>query len=322
MELVQVERDVYACLQPENGFGDSNSGLVTAGGGFVVDSFYDLPRTRALLDHYAGVLPEAPRRLLNTHHNGDHCWGNQLFAETGCEIIGHRHCVDYFTKEATPELFVGLAEATDLPPALAGFAGLLRRFDFHDITLTPPTTVLDGDTTVDLDGLTVELRYVGPAHTAGDVVAWLPERGVLFTGDVLFNDCAPLGWEGTFDQWIAALEQLASLDPAVVVPGHGPLCRADRLLAMRDYLAYVRDAARAQYEAGRTVLDAAKHIELGDFLGWQEPERLIFQIDRAYRELAGEPWDAKVDAVRNFGDMAALRAWWVEHGVLAAHPGP
>ncbi len=308
MERIEVAPDVYACLQPDEGLGYSNSGFVARGGGLVVDTFWDLPRTRRLIDLYAEVAPDAPRRLVNTHHNGDHCWGNQLFAEMGTEIIGHRLCAEYFRKEATPEFFVSLCEADDESlGAVAGFARALRRFDFHDIELTPPTTTIDDDATIDLDGLAVELLYVGPAHTAGDVVAHLPEHGVLFTGDVLFNQCTPIGWEGTFANWIAALERLEALEPAVVVPGHGPVGDTESLRGEREYLAFVYDQARAGYDAGRSSLDTAKGIELGPYRSWNEPERLAFQIDRAYREFAGEPWNSRVDTTKVFAEVAALR---------------
>jgi glyoxylase-like metal-dependent hydrolase (beta-lactamase superfamily II) len=307
MELVAVAPEVFACLQPDAGLGASNSAFVGRGGGLVVDAFYDLPRTRRLRDLYAGVASEAPTRLVNTHHNGDHCWGNQVFAELGAEVIGHRRCAEYFTREATPELFVALAEAESPPPGMEAFVEALRRFDFHGITLTPPTTLIDGDVALDLDGLEVRLLSVGPAHTAGDVVVHVPEHGVVVAGDILFHRCTPLGWEGTFDNWIAALARLEALEPAVVVPGHGPLADVDGLRGMREYLAYVRGEARAHHDAGRTVLEAAERIELGPYTGWTEPERLVFQVDRAYRELDGLPWDTPVDAVRLFGEMEALR---------------
>ncbi|MCU0268855.1 MAG: MBL fold metallo-hydrolase [Acidimicrobiales bacterium] len=310
MELVEVAPDVFACLQRDEGLGTSNSGLVRRGGGLVVDSFWDLPSTRRLRDLYASVAPDAPARLLNTHHNGDHCWGNQVFAEAGAEILGHRLCPEYLLAEGPPELFVALAESDEVPPGLADLVAALRRFDFRGITLTPPTTLFDGDAVLDLDGTPVELLYVGPAHTAGDMAVWLPDEGVLFTGDVLFHRCTPIGWEGTFAGWIAALERLAALEPQVVVPGHGPLADVSGLLGLRDYLAYVRGEARQHHEAGRTVLEAAERIELGPYAGWNEPERLVFQVDRAYRELDGEPWDTKVDLVAVIGTMAQLRAEW------------
>jgi glyoxylase-like metal-dependent hydrolase (beta-lactamase superfamily II) len=308
MDATGVAPGVYACLQPDLGLGYSNSGFVDQGGGLVVDTFWDLPRTSELIDCYATVSDQPPRRLVNTHHNGDHCWGNQLFADLGTEIIGHRLCAEYFTEEASPELFVSLTERTDEElGSLAGFVRGLRRFDFHDIRLTPPTTLIDGDTDLDLDGTPVQLLYVGPAHTAGDVVVHLPEHGVLFTGDVLFSECTPIGWQGTFDNWISALQRLEDLAPDVVVPGHGPITDVAGLRGLREYLDYVRREARTHFDAGRSTLDAARRIELGPYVGWTEPERLAFQVDRAYREFRGEPWDQPVDTGRVFAEVAALR---------------
>jgi cyclase len=308
VELTPVGPDLYACLQPDEGLGYSNSGFVNRGGGLVVDTFWDLPRTRRLMSEYASVGPGTPRRLVNTHHNGDHCWGNQLFAEVGTEIIGHRLCGEYFSKEADPSFFVSLCQTDDADlGTLSGFVQSLRRFDFEGIELTPPTTVVDGDTRLDLDGLAVDLLYVGPAHTPGDVVVHVPEHRVVFTGDILFNQCTPIGWEGTFDSWIAGLARLEALDPEVVVPGHGPLGRVEDLRHMREYLTFVRDESRRHYDDGLTTLEAAKRIELGRYAGWNEPERLAFQVDRAYREFGGEAWDAPVDVMKVFGELAALR---------------
>ncbi len=301
---------MHACLQPDLGLGYSNSGLVDAGGGLVVDTFWDLTRTAELKRLYEQVSPAAPARVVNTHHNGDHCWGNQLFADAGSEIIGHRLCAEYFTREASPSLFVSLCNTPDDQlGALAGFVHGLRRFDFEGIELTPPTTLIDVDTTLDLDGTTVELLYVGPAHTAGDVVAFLPDDGVLFTGDILFNECTPIGWEGTFANWIAALARLEALSPAVVVPGHGPVTDTTGLRGLREYLEYVHREARVQFDRGRTTLEAAQAIELGPYAGWTEPERLAFQVDRAYREFAGGEWDDAVDTTRVFAEVAALREY-------------
>lgn len=313
MELVAVGPDLYACLQPDEGLGTSNSGLVARGGGTVVDTFYDLPRTRALRDLYATVLPEPAVRVVNTHHNGDHCWGNQIFADAGAEVVGHVRCAERFTTEADPATFERLAamDPAALGP-LAGFAEALRAFDFSGIVLTPPTVCIDDDTTVDADGLEVRLLSVGPAHTAGDVVVHVPEHGVVYAGDVLFHGCTPIGWEGTFDGWIGALERIAALEPDVVVPGHGPLARVDGVLDLRDYLTYVRDESRSHFEAGRSVLDAAARIELGPYAGWTEPERIVFSVDRAYRELRGDPWDTPVDARARFGEMVALRQRWAD----------
>jgi len=246
--------------------------------------------------------------VVNTHHNGDHCWGNQLF--TGAEIIGHRLCAAAFDKES-PELMQQLRDARDLPdPGLAAFAEALREYDFSGIELTPPTTLLDQRLDLDLDGEPVEIVYVGPAHTLGDVIVHLPRRRVVFTGDILFRLCTPIGWEGTFANWIAALDHIIALDPEVVVPGHGPVCGSEGPREMKEYLQYVRAEAAASFAQGRDALEAAKHIDLGPYAGWSEPERLFFNVERAYRELRGEPFDAPIDVIAMARGMNELRNHW------------
>lgn len=308
MTLHELGRGVYACLQPDRGLGCSNSGLIDRGGGAVIDTFWDLAHTRALIAEYARVWAAPAGRVINTHHNGDHCWGNQLFP--GAEIIGHRRCAASFGTERPDMLQAakGLAGSSD--PALASFGRALAPFDFADIVLTPPTTVFDERLVLELDGLAVELLYVGPAHTAGDVIVFLPAERVLFAGDVLFRLCTPIGWEGTFANWMAALDRIVALDPAVIVPGHGPLCGVEGPREMRAYLEYVQEEAGHGFAAGRTALDTAKHIDLGPYASWTEPERLLFNVERAYRECRGEPYDAPIDVPALFRGMYELRAHW------------
>jgi len=308
MELRAIARDVHACLQEDRGLGYSNSGLVARGSGLVVDTFWDLPHTRQMIDLYARVLSSPARRVVNTHHNGDHCWGNQLFEDA--EIIGHRLCAAAMAKEnpAGMQALRGMTNSDD--PALAGFARRLAEWDFSGITLTPPTTLVDERLDLDVDGLPVELHYVGPAHTQGDVIVYLPEQRIVFTGDVLFRLCTPIGWEGTFANWKAALDAIVALAPDVVVPGHGPLCGVEGPQEMRAYLDYVERESKAAFADGLTELEAAKRIDLGPYADWTEPERLVFNVARAYRECRGEPWDAPVDVASIMRGMSELAKGW------------
>jgi glyoxylase-like metal-dependent hydrolase (beta-lactamase superfamily II) len=308
MELRPIARDVYACLQEDRGLGYSNSGLVARGGGLVVDTFWDLPHTRRMIDLYARVLPSPARRVVNTHHNGDHCWGNQLFPDA--EIIGHRLCAAGFDKERPESMQAlrGLGNSDD--PAVAQFARRLAEWDFTGIELRAPTTLIDERCDLDVDGVAVELRYVGPAHTQGDVIVHLPEQHIVFTGDVLFRRCTPIGWEGTFAHWKAALDQIVALEPEIVVPGHGPLCGIEGPREMRAYLDYVERESKAAFAAGLSELDAAKLIDLGPYADWTEPERLAFNVARAYRECRGEPWDAPTDVAAVIRAMGELVRYW------------
>jgi cyclase len=76
---------------------------------------------------------------------------------------------------------------------------------------------------------------------------------------------------------------------------------------MKNYLEYVRSESKAFYDAGVPALEAAKQIDLGPYGGWTEPERIVFNIERAYRELRGEPWNATVDMMALFRGMFEVR---------------
>ncbi len=307
MELREIGNHVFACLQPDKGLGWSNSGLVNRAGGLVIDTFWDLPRTRQMMEHYARVSSAPAKRVANTHHNGDHCWGNQLFTEA--EIIGHRLCAEAFGKES-PEMMQQIRDGGAGDPALADFAEALRDYDFSGIELTPPTTLFDERFDLMLDDTPVELLYVGPAHTIGDVIVHLPEQRVVFAGDILFRLCTPIGWEGTIANWTAALDRIVDLDPEVIVPGHGPVCGLEGPREMKAYLEYVRAESADSHAAGLTEIEAAKRIDLGPYAGWNEPERLIFNVARAYRELREEPIDAPVDVMAMVQGMSELRRHW------------
>lgn len=306
MELREIAKDVYACLQEERGLGTSNSGLINRAGGMVVDTFWDLPHTRELIDLYGTVWKRPATRVVNTHHNGDHCWGNQLF--TGAEIIGHRLCAEYMSRE-NPAMMQGLRNAAGGADAtLAAFGQALADWDFTGVEITPPTTLIDDRLSLQLDGIRAELIYVGPAHTIGDVIVHLPEQGVVFTGDILFRLCTPIGWEGTFAKWGEALDTIVDLKPSVIVPGHGPLCGVEGPREMKAYLEYVYAEARRCHNEGLSLRDAAKRIDPGPSASWTEPERIVFNIARAYRELEGGAIDAPIDIPTVFRTMFELRA--------------
>ncbi len=296
MELREIAPGVHACLQPDRGWGWSNAGFLARGGGLMIDTFMDVPRTRRALELYAERAASPPRRLVNTHHNVDHCWGNQLFRDA--EIIGHRLCAERMRRDLSPEAMRALIEAPELSPGLRWFAADVRAFDFSGIEVTPPNRLVEERLDLDLDGCRVEILYLGPAHTAGDLIVHLPEERVVFAGDLLFRLCTPIGWEGTFAKWIAALERIESLAPGVIVPGHGLLCGVEGPREMRAYLEYVYGESRRFFDQGLDPFEAARKIDLGPYAHWTQPERVVFNVARAYRELRGGAWDEEVDAGR------------------------
>jgi glyoxylase-like metal-dependent hydrolase (beta-lactamase superfamily II) len=289
--LHDLGRGVYAWLQPDGSWGWSNAGLVVDGDqSLLVDTLFDLPLTHEMLAAMRDAEPRAAGRidtLVNTHANGDHCHGNQLVA--GAEIVASRACAEEMAEFPPGRL-------ADLMKAYEGQDSAVSRFvqrafgpfDFSGIDPTPPTLTFEGTLTRRVGDKTVELLEVGPAHTRGDVLAYVPADGVVFTGDILFVEGTPIVWAGPVENWIRACSRILALGVELVVPGHGPISDHRGVEAVQAYLEYVRARARERFDAGMGVLEAARDIPLGDFADWSDSERIVVNVDTLYREFSGD----------------------------------
>jgi len=304
MKLQQVSDNCFAVLNEKNRVCDANSGLVNWGGGVVIDTQSDLAHARRMIELFGKVWPAMPKRVINTHEDGDHVWGNQLFE--GAEIIAHRSVHERMKLVADPEetrhLIHAAAHASSLAPLQALHPGvaaagqqLLEDYNLDGVELVMPTTVFDTRYELDLDGTEVHLIYVGPCHQVGDAIVHVPVERVVFAGDLVFRHCTPMGWVGSYDNWFKGLDLIVELNPEVIVPGHGPICGIEGVTEMKAYLHYVRDESKKCFDAGLTSLDAAKQIEFGPYGEWRAPARIFMNVERAYREFRNEPADAPWD---------------------------
>lgn len=297
----------HAWLQPDGGWGWSNAGLVVGdGASLLVDTLFDLRLTRDMLDGFGDLTAGNPiGTLVNTHANGDHCYGNELVA--GAEIIATEACAEEMA-DTPPELLASMVEAGEAGELGATgefFARIFGPFEFRGITLTPPTSTFRCRHEVDVAGTTVELIEVGPAHTAGDCVAHVPGASTVFTGDICFIEGTPIMWAGPVGNWIDACDLIIDdLHPEVVVPGHGPVTDVDGVRRMRDYLVFVDAEARKRHAEGMPVHEAIHDIALGGFADWIDRERLAVNVDSVYREL--DPDRGRTDVVTLFDLMAEL----------------
>ena len=296
----------YAYLQPDGGWGYSNAGLVVGdGSSLLVDTLFDLQLTEAMLQAMAPVTKSAPiGHLVNTHANGDHCYGNQLVRDA--EIVASA-ATAHEMSEVPPAMMAALNKA----PGEVG--DLFRRFfgDFHfdGIELVPPTRTFSGRLDLDVGGRAVELIEVGPAHTKGDTIALVPDAKTVYTGDILFIGGAPIVWAGPLENWIAACDLIASLDVETVVPGHGPVTDKSGVAQVRDYLSFVLREAAGRQAAGVDAFDAAREIAtsiLGGtaFSDWQEFGRISVNVDTVYRSRDAQYQSP--DVIEQFRRMAAI----------------
>jgi glyoxylase-like metal-dependent hydrolase (beta-lactamase superfamily II) len=286
--LTDLGNGTFAYLQPDGSWGWSNAGLITDGDqSLLVDTLFDLHLTREMLASMRDAAPKAAAQigtLVNTHHNGDHCYGNECVH--GAEIISSAHAAEEMKREQ-PTLLAGFLKAA---PGLGLTGEYLKHcfgaFDFEGITPTLPTTTFSGRLQRKVGSKSVDLIEVGPAHTGGDILVHVPSDRTVFTGDILFIEGTPIMWAGPVGNWIEACEQILKLDCETIVPGHGPVTDKRGVKAVQSYLGYIRDEARKRFDAGLSARDAAHDIALGDYDSWGDAERIAVNVASLYREFA------------------------------------
>ena len=289
-EVHEVSAGVYAYIQPDGTWWINNTGFLTGPQGVIsIDSCATRRRTRAYQAAIAGITPAPVRTVVNTHHHGDHTFGNCLFP--GAAIVGHENA---------------RAEALAFgPPRDLGF---WDGPDWGELTLDPPFVTFTDEIAVHAGDLRASVRHVGtPAHTTNDSIVWIPERSVLFCGDLIFNGGTPFLLMGSVTGAVEALEQVvAPLGARITVPGHGAVFEGTGPLdATLDYLRFVLDVAARARAAGVTPLAAARETDLGRFAGWADAERIVGNLHRACAELGGTPPGGPVDVPAALADMVA-----------------
>ena len=302
--LHEVADGVWAYLQPDGGWGWSNAGLVTGDTtSLLVDTLFDLRLTGEMLEAMRRVTPAAERidTVVNTHANGDHCYGNALVA--GSDIIASARCAQEMTELPASAMAGVLRAAPTLGPAGEFLARIFAPFSFDGIETALPTETFEGRLDMAVAERPVTLLEVGPAHTAGDVVVHLPDDGVVFTGDILFHGGHPIVWAGPVANWIAACDRVLELDPSVIVPGHGPLAAPSAVEDLKSYFEFLTTEARLRHDAGMSALEAALDIDLGPYAGWGEAERVVANVRALYRDFGDE---SPADVVTVMGEMAVL----------------
>ena len=218
----------------------SNAGfVVTSAGVVVIDALGSPELAQELRAEIARITPLPVTHVIVTHYHADHIYGLQVFKDAGASVLAHRQALLYLNSDTAQqrlaasreELFPWVDEKTRLVGA--------------DRWITAPTTLQVGDTTL-------ELHPVGPSHTPEDLAIWLPQRQVLFAGDLVFRGRIPFVGQADSAHWVQALDTLLGFEARVVVPGHGPVSGQvrDDLQLTRDYLLHLR---RSMGEAARNM---------------------------------------------------------------------
>ena len=289
--MEEVSSGIYAYIQLDGSWGLNNAGFIRGKDGLIlIDTCFTEKRTRAYLDAVRKVSPLPMKTLVNTHHHGDHTHGNYLVPEAA--IIGHELC-----------------RQTVIDTGLQALHPLFPNVEWGDLELAPPFITFNDRMelfTGESGDLRIELIFMGPAHTTNDIVAWLPERKLLFAGDLIFNEGTPFVAMGSVSGSLQALKRLRELGAETIIPGHGPVCGPEVMDGIEAYLIFIQETAREAFEAGLTPLDAARQADLDRFAGWHDSERIVGNLHRAYSELRWEPAGTVLDLGPIVADMVAL----------------
>lgn len=316
--LYRLSPRAYAWMVPNGSWGETNIGFVDCGGqSLLIDTCWDLRFTSEALAAFRDMAGGSPiERVVNTHADGDHCWGNQLFA--GREIIASHACIRQMRHLTPRRMRVYGAVGAALDSAVLGGIGklghylrnMLQPYDFSAVRLTEASSGFSGEKTIVMNGVEIALIEVGPGHTAGDVIVHAPGERVVYAADILFVGVTPVVWAGPVENIVAALERLLALDVDTIVPGHGPLATRADVARVIDYWDFAQEGLRRRFEQGMEAAQAARDLvssrafRESPFAQWDSPERMTTNAVTIYRGWGAEGLPGLVTMFRHQAALA------------------
>jgi len=265
--LLDLGGGAHVFLSGSEAFGLANAGLVVGNGeSMVIDTLYDVQHAQEMMDAIGAATANSPvRYIVNTHSDGDHIFGNQVFPDDA-EIVVTEAASTQMTQEHA-DLTASLFDESRRPESvLHPVAALTQEFDIHPVRVRPADTTFCGEKEITVGGVEVQLHELGPAHTVGDAIAYLPAQKVLFAGDLLTRDIVKVTWSGSIPNWITALERIRAFGAEIVVAGHGPVLAGAAITAAIDlateFWSYIHEQAMAFYDRGVPADEAAARIDV------------------------------------------------------------
>ncbi len=231
--------------------------VVTTEGVVVIDALGSPVLAAEMLAEIRRITPQPVRHVIVTHYHADHIYGLQVFRDAGASVWAHAAARAYLQSDTAAQRLQ--ASRTDLAP----WVDAATRLVAADHWLTAPQT------TITLGGMDFRIVHVGPAHTPEDLVVFVPQRGLLFSGDLFFRGRIPFVGQADSRAWIESLQGLMALGATLVLPGHGPVSRdpAADLALTRDYLLHLRQAMGAAAQQLEPFEEAYARTDWSQFEG-------------------------------------------------------
>ncbi|MFO0796507.1 MAG: MBL fold metallo-hydrolase [Gemmataceae bacterium] len=220
------------------------------------------------------------RYVLDTHHHGDHAYGNSVWAKEGAKIVAHKNAARLLSVNG-PKQWEEASTGKD------------ARDDLKKTTLKQVDIPFDDTYVLDDGTQRVEFRHFGHSHTIGDAVAYLPKHKILCTGDACVNGAYNFMGHSNSASWIRCLNEMHKLDVDVICPGHGKLARKDLLKTEVRYFTELRAGVQAGIDAKKSLEDITAGLNFPWYKEWTGvdvagPQMNKDSVKHVYNELHGK----------------------------------
>ena len=254
---------------------DSNAGIIlTQEGVVLIDSGHNPPDSQAILKAVRQLTPQPIRFLINTEPHGDHTTGHFLFSPPAI-IIAHEGATDSMKKAYNPQRNEKLM--TDYPDMRESFKGFKM--------ITPQIEYRD-KMTLNVGEKTFELYYLKNVHSEADTAIWLPKERVIFSAAVAgvkrFSNLRP---SVQIEDMISAMKMMKSLNPEIVVPGHGPPGTTKILDDSIQYYTLLLERVGKMAKEGKSLDSIKKELRMPETDDWASKDRIDTNIESAYRSV-------------------------------------
>ncbi len=226
--LTKIADNVYSYVDtkkssPQNSFG-ANAGIIIGKDGIVVvDTLISSKEAKRFIRDIRAISKKPIKYVVNTHYHLDHTFGNSDFRRLGAVIISHTND----SKNLKTHGEIALKNAKNY--------GLSEQ-DMKGTKIAYPALTFNDRMEIDLGDQKIEMIFIGHSHTDGSILVYLPEKKILFAGDILFTNYHPFIADGNIEEWVKALDYIMTMDVEKIIPGHGPISNKKDIEDMKSYL--------------------------------------------------------------------------------------
>ena len=277
-QVVKVNDRIYALLGPKELPTKANQGymvnstlIIGETGAILIDTGFSDEIGAHLAGEVAKLTDKPVKVIINTHHHGDHTFGNSAFP--GAKVISSEICRKLLL--ANEGEWLGLIQ------------GVLGR-NLPNTHAVPAGEVYANKTRTDvtIDGVKLTFWVPEAAHTAGDMMIWLPDDKVLVGGDILVNQTTPVFRDAQVKKWIETLTEVKAMPAQTLIPGHGPLMTSADAAKLHERMARLYAGIEAGYKEGLTDSEIRQKLDLSE---WKPLHRFESDmggnINRTYLEI-------------------------------------